>query len=482
MNREDVVAIQQRMFEVRRQAGANAHLLAYSVAGVQRLIFTSNRQRAIHASSELLLRFDAGLREERGDVIFAGGGRGLLLVADDRLTATKEDLQRRLSSMTTDVSLSLVAVPFEPARETASLRWLWQVATTRKDSAPVPRTPLPTKTGDDLCVSCNKQDGVHAAADCNIPDAAPGQSVCDSCKRLMDRGRDARRRNSHLSEVAAGNRICVLSADGNGLGQLFELLPTLESLAAVSRAVTEVFPQAVRALVQEEDDQIVAPITGGDDIRAFFSPYRMERVVPSLEQKIRAGLDRAGQALHALPNGSDLSRQLARVGLGMGLIIAPHKFPVLRLLDRANHAEDQAKDACRGRRLRSAAQLCVLISGDERTRQDPPLSLDPDASAGSEWSTLYQRVWALCHVPRSQRAALRSDLRDSDRAQPEVLNLFRYQVARSRLWQRYFEQIGTDWRLWREVDAHVPAEREQALADLLAPHAPTPALDEEVRS
>jgi hypothetical protein len=48
----------------------------------------------------------------------------------------------------------------------------------------------------------------------------------------------------------------------------------------------------------------------------------------------------------------------------------------------------------------------------------------------------------------------------------ELENLFRYQVARSDDWKRYFETVGVDWRLSADLQNAMPTERLYALAEI----------------
>ncbi|MCA9685738.1 MAG: hypothetical protein KC457_26410, partial [Myxococcales bacterium] len=75
------------------------------------------------------------------------------------------------------------------------------------------------------------------------------------------------------------------------------------------------------------------------------------------------------------------------------------------------------------------------------------------------------RALALRRVPSSQRAAMigaRARL-----AEAEFLNLFRYQVARSRPWQQWFEAIGVDWWVSGQVEHNLPDRSLLDIAGLL---------------
>jgi hypothetical protein len=234
--------------------------------------------------------------------------------------------------------------------------------------------------------------------------------------------------------------------------------------------VGRIFHQAIEAIVdalppEQRKEGIVPSSTGGDDVRLFFNPLRIEDVVGALFRTVDQGFAQARRALKGL--GQD--DKLGKVGLGVGVLISPYKSHALRQLEIAHEAERQAKRLCRERGgPRSAAQL-ILLSGQDEVHDErglePPLSLDHEREGS--WTHLMHRAKALTRVPSSQRSAMRQARRQLQGEERVLENLFCAQLARTPAWQRYFEDIRVDWRDRGEVVAHMPTERTYALAQLL---------------
>lgn len=463
----DLGALRTRIERLRSAVGQDGALIAYAVAGVQRLIFLSSRQVAIRNASQLVQAFDRWVAENHSlSVVFARGGRGLLLARTDQSARIQGELRAHFDKQTEDASLSLTQVPYDPSAEADCLRWLWRVAEARKDQAPLPRAPLPRKTGMGLCANCHIRDGTLSPLG-YIPDPTPEMTICSACVKLL--GREGRH-NSHLAELAPHGALACLSADGNNMGQLFEDLPDLPAVAAVSQAVGQTFERAVAAMrealpADQRARGIVPSSTGGDDVRLFFSPRQLEALVGALSRTVDQGLQAAQRGLAPL----GLKQRLDRVGIGVGVLISPYKSHALRQLDLAHEAERQAKRLCHEPEgPRSAAQLIILSGQDavhDDSSQGPPLPLDHDR-AGS-WAHLLRSARALTCVQTSQRAAMRQAGRQLRGEERVLANLFCAQLARVKEWQRYFDAIQVDWRDRTEVEAHMPTERTYALAQLL---------------
>lgn len=452
----------RRVDSVRAAAGEGAHLMAYAVGGIQRLVFMSDRQGGIRAASKLVRDFDKWVMDEsiprRLGTVLAAGGRGLLLVPRDQGARVEGELRGKFEKLIHDAPLSVVSVPFDPNNEEKSLRWLWAVADARKDDAPPRSTAVPTSTGADLCMSCHRRDGAVDASR-YVRDAA-GMRVCDICQYLFkidEQNRRSDQGNYDLASVAHDGRLAVVSADGNRMGQFFQSRSSLQSLAVASAVVSDVFTNAMsEACKVVRDDRIVAPLTGGDDIRAFLDPRDLEAFVGTLSSSLHSLIDQWA---------SKTDPGLAKVGIGVGVVVAPTRFPALRLLDHAHQMEDRAKSYGRSMAWRSMAEIDVLVSGNELS-EPRDRGAEPSVELPDGWRALMKRARMLAQVSSSQRTSIRDAARRLVSERREFENFFRYQVARHQKWQDYFESTGVNWRNATEVSTNIPSERLHALADL----------------
>jgi hypothetical protein len=168
---------------------------------------------------------------------------------------------------------------------------------------------------------------------------------------------------------------------------------------------------------------------------------------------------------------ASITKALVGLGVGVGAVIAPYHFPAARLIAMAHEFEGTAKGACVARGLRSAFDFIWLVSGQElsqgigtlggKEERPPPLALGDGAL-----ETYIARASALRDVPSSQRAML-VRRRGGTEDERELMNLFRYQVARSRKWQAWFTACGVDWCDPEALASNLPDARMLNVAALV---------------
>lgn len=447
----DVEAVRSTVRDAINAAGAEPVLLGWDAVGIQAFVTASSRPITMLGASETLKRFDDE-RRQVDSTIFAGGGRGLAVVPRSQVDGFSAQLVKTFRAATHGGQLAVAAVPFATEAQRQSLAWLRQRLLSAKDEAPAPDLPLPDSP-EAQCWDCRVRPATRALPNPKDQD----KRVCERCFELIATGRSARRADDmeawSLGDVGAdpggqgARRIAVLSADGNDMGRLFASLQTLEQLAWVSTRVTTLFAAARRAVLEVVGERVVAPVTGGDDIRIFMHPGRLFAAVEVLARTVEhLGSEAAAEANGFLP--SVAIDRLQGLGLGVGAVVADSHHPASRLLEMAHSLELSAKTACRENRLRSALDIAVLTGGEEipaagaRARRQES-DVRPLPVGGPRWSALRRELETLSEVPSSQRARVYVLQKPND---PEFVNWFRYQVARSDRWKAWCVAADIDWR------------------------------------
>jgi hypothetical protein len=460
--REEAATRVKKAFQ---SAGKSPWLVAYDANGIQEFIAANSRPIAMRGASTLLGLFDGAQREDRR-CVYAGGGRGLLL-ADSPVEAETlaRAVERDFRHQTCGGVLATSVVPLDLKDEGGSLTLLRLKLELAKDAALPPGGELP-QGRTDACDDCRSYRR-HAASP--RPNST-GEQVCRRCLAVVTCGQSLSERRWSLVDLSDDPRVAVVSADGNNLGSLFASLSTLNACAQVSDLVAEVFTQAQQKAAEPCAGKLVSVASGGDDVRVFLPPRHALDYVETLTRQVEEGLEIAAGLLTQVLTPPQKT-QLQAAGVGIGLLVADATFPASRLIALAHTLEDQAKRRCRtsptGQAARSAVDLEVMTAGALRLEAHDGRPEDdgrPFSLASSSWNRQLQAARALARVESSQRAWLA----EMHRLEPtEALNHFRYQVARSRGWQLYFETIGVDWREKRLLDQQLPSPGLLSLVRLL---------------
>lgn len=448
-----------RVEAILAKASPSSQLVGYDVNGIQEYVTANSRPIAMSGASLLITKFDEETGRRDG-ALFAGGGRGLLLVSEQDAARLLNELPSLYEAATVTGVLTIAAVPWDAQRARASLQWLKLRLQSAKDTARRPYDPLPDSKGAQ-CRRCRAYKGVreYSAGD-------EMELVCARCERVTEHGQhDNNQRGLSLVDFSEQGYVAAISADGNTMGSLFDSLHTLESVAVVSEAVKWLFEKAHQdalSAAQVSPEQYVAPITGGDDIRIFLGPSRVEPYVRTLSERIekeaRSFRDLGGALA---PETAD---RLSKIGIGVGVVVAGDKMSASWMLQRAHDLERSAKKKCLNG-SRSAVDFVWVSSGEayidgassrrEAGRDSRPLSLD------GPWGDYVHKTRKLGDVPAKQRAMVAERRLMS---KEEFDNLFRYQVARSLQWQSWYKAIGSDWTDREKVIADIP---DAGMLDLL---------------
>jgi len=436
----DVANIRRKVERVR---GRKPHLVGFEAVEIQRFVMASSRPIAIQGACEALKAFDEK-NKTYPETIFAGGARGLMLVAADELETRIKELKANFKKATVGLTLALAHVPFDQDNERDSLKWLWLAQRSAHDACE-PESLCLADFEKASCADCRARPGECQS---QKPDRTPGEMTCRRCDALIKYGRQSQYKameNWTLEDVSEDGLIGIVSADGNKLGAFFRSLHTLEALAAGSHIVNQIFSEAHSAALDRlagdyaddpDDQRHIAPITGGDDIKVFLMPTAALDYVDALMHAVERNATAASNADELLT--AVQKNMLANLGVGVGLAIAPHHVPATRLVGLAGALEDDAKDDVKENKTwRSAVCFSVhRVDGepDKHTRQTV------DARAWPEFvrqARLLRKI-----VPGSQRATAAAawELDEAERN-----NQLLYQIARSYAWRRWYEECGVRW-------------------------------------
>jgi hypothetical protein len=494
----DPAAIERRVANAVAEAGATPWLVGYDANGIQELITASGRPISMRGASEAILGFDEAIRGFEGAAgddklsIFAGGGRGVVLArSGEEADRRARELVDRYRAATRGGVMATCAVPLERGvdAEGRSIRWLRHRLEIAKDEALPPGGRLPEDKAHE-CVYCHRYLGENE----RTRDGRT-EMLCTQCGTMLDRGHDAGRErgdrfgemSNSIANMACEGWIAAISADGNNLGGMFELLGSLVELAVVSEAIADIFQTAQDQALHEIDERFRLPLlTGGDDVRAFIPPDNVLGYVDALAAGVETGAaSHAGAARDAGVILPATAKALGDVGIGIGAVIASVYYPARRLIAHAHVLERSAKAACRVRGWRSGFDFAIITNEDamieKPVRTGAGIGPRPLAPRTPDWATALDRARALAKIPRAQIAALAATVGFVDECDPsgppaaqpasdesELANLLRYQVARSSAWQAWYEACGIDWRDRNDVVVHRPTRDMLELARLLA--------------
>lgn len=464
----DPNAIRARVRQALELAGKVPWLVGYDINGIQELVTASNRPIAMRGASQAIKDFDAQCREATPMSVFAGGGRGVELAPSE--AAARERIQSLISSFhekTHGGVLAADAVPYRHDAQGASLSWLGRKLESAKDAARRPGGDLPLDK-DSQCADCNAFRAKESVAS-----GGEDRHVCSRCILWIKTARGTGEASQSLLAFARNRRIAAISADGNNFGAFFASLTSLEEMAAASEAVASFFREAHEAALRKiEPLQALSPVTGGDDIRVFVAPAGVLPYVEALVRGVEERASRAGELGGLLPKAR--AQALARIGVGVGAVVAGDHYPAARLMAYAHDMERSAKAICRtdtdkpdktlpAAESRSAFDFTIISSGDGFVDEERPLPIPLDETT---WARVLHNIQALRRVPTTQRAVLAE--RRSLPSSEEFDNIFCYQVARSPKWQDWCKDCKVDWTDRVALREHIRNTRVDLL-DLLPP-------------
>jgi hypothetical protein len=258
-------------------AGSSACLVGFEAVEIQRFVTANSRPIAIHGASDAVQQFDKMI-EQRPEAVFAGGGRGVLVVPERFAGAYVDDLKSDFQRMTHGSPLAVAAVPFDPSKEGASLTWLWLALSSARDACEPERFDLDFSRG--TCADCRARPAAYAS---EKPDS-PGE---------------------HVAMVAGGDDLKSFLPTVPALTYIESLLALVENEAAEIRGVEGVLAPDSLTRLRELGVGIGLFIADArfPASRLVEQARRLEREAKKLYAKGRA---RSAVAFAILPAGGEL--------------------------------------------------------------------------------------------------------------------------------------------------------------------------------
>ncbi len=496
----DTPGVHDYVFRVRRPVdiAGGSHLVA---------AFT-DRERAQKASIRPVQEVLAREGHHEGALVFAGGGRGLAVVARHRAGSLRTRIEAVLADATVKDLQTITAelgvwpedlgpTPGTPANGgTTTSRYAAAVSVLMgrlaRERSRCERFGETVEAKTRRCAACRRRPGTQ-------PPRRTGEFLCPACARRRDLGGRLKRRADEATtfEDLVGEddpRLAVLYADGANVGAAFQEIDSMARHRALSEAVERAFDTAVEEIrgrkelrkeLQDADERQLyqMPIRGGDDavliLPAPFAFAAATILVRSVE-KTFAGDRPLLDAFAGAPQS--LRRSVDHFGVGVGIVFADCHFPIGFLV---RYAEELLKSAKRliherggasgrpGPSVRSAVDYLLLASGNPLSEsigrlRETTLRIAPRGREPGLWLTerplsidaldgLLRDAEALRRLQPTQRFAVRQEL---FRGFSVSRSFWRYQHARAKRgegWAQYREERGValgdvDRLLWREAE------------------------------
>lgn len=452
-------------------------------------------------------------------VLYSAGGGGILFAdarrpSEELTRAVKAALEKQSHGLTfTVVAESLFARDFEassPAEPLAGApHGLHRFAPVGGFQAALVRAQVRLQAAKDARGSDLSAEGDEASGDdtrkgnppgrlksercpsCNAPlpdgktarDDGPG-SWCERCLKLRRALRGQKGEHfedakgnaltfSDLAETAARSRqyLAFLALDGNSMGNVVRGVRTFLQLRAFSEATSRIYEAARRGLREvlapyldskaSPEGSSLSLLGGGDEITLVLPAAAAPAAALALIETVEEGFDQAASAeqggllYRAFESSPKQLEALRRAGVGAGLVMAAHKYPVRLLRLYAGDLQKAAKRRCASKGLRSGIAWTLLTESGALTEKLHQEEASEDLGAASFRSLLEEvRQAHEMGVPQSAlqtvlsyRAREGLGLRSLEKENGgQVLDLltahfFRYQLARNDKLQQWWTGI-----------------------------------------
>ena len=463
--------LRRYVVEGRGRLPAAAKLLAWDANSIHAFVFDTTNATGIRGASDVLRAIDADLGQgaslglHPGQILFAGGGSGLAVVAAVDVERVVDTLHRLFAERTLVATCTAAAIDLGMAdgefakRVEAAGR---ELARERVLAGPDAEPAVPFFV--QRCRVCGRR-----AAAREVPRLAAGRGTrpeCEPCFRRLERGKQNLRFQGEPSDFAAiedrGGFYAVLYLDGNGIGRTLARLPSALRYTRFSRAISTVIEGSFRGVAArhelgedgggEAGGGYQLPICGGDDLVAFLPG---DAAVPF-----------AADLLASLQQTADVHPDLAgeEIGASAGVAIARSSFPVRHLLAEALDLLADAKRRTYQDGGRGSLSFGVVTDGSPRSEARVPERWGRPG-AGLLLSGRPYRLDELA-VFRGRLRAVRRSVRTADvgrtqlhtlnehaaRGPAQLRNHVLYQLARRDGWRTLARELGGDAAL------HSPAE------------------------
>ena len=508
-------------------------LVQFDTPGLQEYVFRVSRPIDIRGGSSIVRDFTPPPNTSNGagssiyaslspgvtrnNFIYAGAGNGLLVVPAHKADEVRDAIEQALSDITKGELRSIaVALPvwpddLDPAAGNppppglaaalgrpvpmgryALARGVLQVRLARRRSESTRLRPSLVSSDDHArrCDACKINVGRPRQRP--TPDEAHLCAACEARRDFAGRERRQAQEPRTFEDVVKGTgsrAMAVLYADGANFGRLFREAANpgdhharsvmVDGAFEVARTRVEAFVRAVAGADDGDDDlRVQTSIAGGDDLVLVVPGTLALNCAQILLKTLESAFDSQLAAL-GIPPGEQPP------GVGLGVVVADHHFPLPLLLHYAKELMGLAKTKrLRGPNpARSAVDFMVLTSGS-------PLGGAIEGSRDArhtrrpyrrqEFDDFLVYVRALAEVAHEASAQVHAVRQEVLRGVEASRSLWRYQHARSdderddaRGWGRFRATLGcrladVDRLLWESAADGSPTTRYLDAVEALA--------------
>jgi hypothetical protein len=362
---------------------ANARLLAWDANSIHSFVFDTTNASGIRGASHVLSDLDAALNAgehlapNKGQVLFAGGGNGVAVVAEDAVDACTRSLHQLFAERTTTLTCTVASVdliagdqPFNDRMRALSGSLARERVLTGPDAEPA----LPFFAA--RCRVCGRR-----AAAVSQPRAGGERLECQPCndriqhaKNLIRGGKESEGFETIADRDGQGF-IAVMYLDGNGIGKTVTTLKSPLEYAVFSETIDRVLKSSFKEVAKTYDllEDVVdqksrghyqRPICGGDDVVAILPgnlavPFTRD-LLKRLEEQFEQTPELRGRNL----------------GASAGVAIGKATFPIRYLFTEAESLLGTAKrrfyDAKPEAGTRSALSFAVVTDGSPPSESTEP--------------------------------------------------------------------------------------------------------------
>ena len=486
-------------------------IVSFDVDKIKDFVFTSTKPLEVQGASEIVkhLTLEKSRKGEKdlpdcsvyrillnqglsaSNVLFAGGGTGLLLAPADKAVRISEQIRSRFAKASRTGSVSVVWELFSP----------WELVTgpdapKKKPSTLPPGVMIVHGNGADVmpfgnlvqlladrlreekgqrlsafipplpgyvkrCDSC----GIRAAEEQDrLREGEEPVWLCSSCLSHRNRGRSERERlkehdpefqtaesiNDIVGEQERGY-VALIYADANGMGQKLFKMQRMEDYAMLSSTVTTIFDELTKELVKvfQLKERYQAPILGGDDLFLIVPAAKAAPIVDHLMEQAKKRFKEEAYALQS--ESSSVAQELRDVSLSVGFVIVPSHFNIRFSIEYAEALLRTAKEARHDKRkecvdwmvVKDGSPLSLEVEELRRTiytrqTRDWTLKLTKKPVTVQEFNQMIDRIKRLGEAEISQhQLKIIQDLLKNDSPRSARLNI-RYEWLRVNEWKEKF--------------------------------------------
>lgn len=440
----------------------NARLLAWDANSIHSFVFDTTNASGIRGASQMLSHLDASLSIgerlglDEGQVLFAGGGNGVAVVAADAVESCTRLLHQLFAERTTTLTCTVAAVDLIEGDQPFNdrIRALFRALTRERVlTGPDAEPAVPFFAA--RCGVCGRR---AAATSRKRGPERRERLECQPCHERIEEGKNRVRGGKEsegfedIADRDGEGFLAVMYLDGNGIGKTITTLKSPLEYAAFSEAIDRVISDSFNKVAKSYDllediadrqsrGRYQRPICGGDDVVAILPGNLAVPFTRDLLKKLEEQFEQTPEL-----RGRNL-------GASAGVAIGKATFPIRYLFTEAESLLGTAKrrfyDAQPGAGTRSALSFAVVTDGSPPSESTEPARwkheegplLSGRPYTLKEFETFSQRFETVrnAKIGRTQLYALQNQaLLGLGQLRNHVL----YQIGRHEEWRTLTQALG----------------------------------------